>query len=147
MDYGLEVFDYTALDEITPLIEMVWEEVDQRADVMPLDLDRDAYYELYQAGMLRYYTARTEGVLVGFIVVMVQKNLHSKGRFSGVTDVMYIKPEYRGNFSDLLLLVEEDLRVEGVSWFTFITKSWLDSGGLADKLGYKHYENINQKVL
>ena len=60
---------------------------------------------------------------------------------------MYVKPEYRGLGSNLLKLIEDDLREEGVTNFSFVTKVKLDSGRLAEKLGFTLFEQTYQKRL
>jgi hypothetical protein len=139
----------TIKEEIAPLFKEAWDEVDQLAEHMPLDPDWEKAYLLEDSGMWRTYTQRTEdsGELVGFICMIIQSVLHSKGNYHAVTDVAYVKPKHRGGFVTLLNLAEEDLKEEGVKWITFTLKAWDKRGGFLEKLGYNLFENIYQKAV
>ena len=147
MKYSLEVLSKIK-DEMFPLFKAAWDEVDQLAEHVELDPDWDKIWQLEDMGMWRTYTSRTdEGELVGLICVIVQNLLHSKGNYHAMTDVSYVKPEHRGNFKTLLSLVEQDLKEEGVKWFSFTLKSWDKRGGFLEKMGFTLHENVYQKVV
>ncbi len=148
MIYGIERLT-DILDEFVPFTQKAWDEVSQLRDTFKLDPDIESYLLLDDAGMLRLYTMREgdDNLLVGYALYIIQPVLHCKGSFQAVSDVMYIEPEYRGNGYTLLNLVQEDLKKEGVKWFSFTVKAWLDSGKLAEKLGCKLYEKVYQKEL
>lgn len=146
MIYGLEPFD-TLWPELTVLIDELWGEVDQRKEHTPLDVNVDTYIQLTNSGVYKPYTIRTDDrKLIGYIGIFVHPSLHCKDK-DAVTDLMFVLPEYRGLGSNLLKLIEEDLREEGVNSFSFITKVKLDSGRLAEKLGFTLYEQTYQKRL
>lgn len=148
MIYTLESPD-TLVKELLPLMQMVWNEVDQRKEGgFELDIDVELYLQLIELGVYKPYSIRTdEGKLVGYIGVSITPSLHCKGRKDASTDVMYVHPKYRGCGSKLLKLIVEDLKEEGVTWFSFVTKAWLDEGGLAEELDFKLYETVYQKRL
>ena len=148
MIYSVEnVFD--VLDEFLGLTQKVWDEEDQAKGVMELDPNLEAYRSLNDNGMLRLYTIREEDSnrMVGYALYIIQPHLHCKNYFHAMSDVMYIEPEYRKLGTTLLTLVQEDLKLEGVKWFSFTVKAWLDNGNLADRIDCKHYENVYQKEL
>jgi len=147
MIYALESVDQVK-DDIWPLLQACWEEVDQLAEHMELDPDWEKFQQLQDMGMLRTYTSRNnEGEMVGFICVIIQSLLHSKGNYHAMTDVAYVKPEYRGKFTTLLSLVEEDLKEEGVGWFSFVLKSWDKRGKFLEDMGFTLFENTYQKKV
>jgi hypothetical protein len=148
MIYSVEnTFD--VLDEFLPMTKKAWDEVDQLKGVMEYDPNLEAYRQLNDAGQLRLYTIREEDTkrMVGYALYLVQPVLHCKGQFTAISDVMYIEPEYRKLGTTLLTLVQEDLKLEGVKWFTFTVKDWLDNGKLAERLGCKLFERVYQKEL
>ena len=99
-------------------------------------------------GMWRTYTARTDkGKLVGFICVILQPLLHSKGSKHSLVDVAYVDPEHKGFFSTLLDIVEEDLREDNIKSFAFNLKSWDKVGEHFKRNGYTHTENVYLKVI
>lgn len=140
---------FEVLDEFLPLTRKAWNEVDQLKGVMDLDPNLEAYKQLNDSGQLRLYTIREEDskVMVGYALYLIQPVLHCKGQFSAISDVMYIEPEYRKLGTTLLTLVQEDLKLEGVKWFSFTVKEWLDNGKLAERLGCKLFEKVYQKEL
>ena len=146
MIYGVELM-FDIIDEILPLGQKVWDEVDQMNDIMTFDPALDAFKAMEDTGQLRCYTMRQSGTLVGFALYLIQPVLHCKGKFHAVSDVMYIEKEYRGLGATLLDLVQRDLKEEGVNWFTFIVKAGLDNGRLAEKLGCVLHEKLYQKEL
>ncbi len=148
MIYGIESFK-DIKGELIPYTLSAWEEVDQMKGTFELNPDVEAYEALESAGMLRLYTMRvSEGTpLIGYALYIIQPVLHCKGNFHAVSDVMFIDKEYRGLGEHLLTLVQDDLREEGVKWFSFTVKAWLDSGKLAEKLGCQLFESVYQKEL
>jgi len=138
-------------DKIFPLVRKAWDEVDQRSEHMKLDPDIDTYTELEDNGMIRLYLVyldETEQDLVGFLIAIIQPVLHSKSKFQATTDVVYVDPNHRGVGAKLISLAENDLREEGVHWFSFAMKEeWSSHSKLAEKLGFKLNERIYQKVL
>ncbi len=147
MNYSLEVLSKIK-DEVYPLFEAAWDEVDMFADHMELDPDWEKVSLLEDSGMWRTYTLRNdERSLVGVICVIVQNLIHSRSNFVAITDVAYVKPEYRGEFREFLSLVEDDLKEEGVSSFNFNLKSWDKRGEAFKSMGYKHSENVYTKMV
>lgn len=146
MIYGIEdVFEI--LDEFLPLTREAWEEVDQAKGVMEFNPDIEQYRKLNDNGYLRLYTMREKGRLVGYALYLIQPVLHCKGYFGASSDVMYIKEQYRGSGVKFLSLIQDDLKGEGVKWFSFTVKTWLDTGRLAEALGCKLFESVYQKEL
>lgn len=134
--------------EIEPLFKAAWDEVDNFADHVELDPDWEKAGQLELLGMWRTYTSRNdEGELVGFICVIVQSLMHSKNNYAAITDVAYMVPEYRGKFRNLLELVEQDLKEEGVKSLTVNLKSWDDKGKFLTDNRYNHTENVYIKMV
>ena len=77
MKYQQE-FLATVKDDIRPLIQKHWEDIALNKDKIKLNPDWDAYHDLEQKGMLKAFTAREGDKLVGYFVVVVQRNLHYK---------------------------------------------------------------------
>ena len=146
MNYGVEDL-MDSLDEVLKLSDECYDEVDQRRELFEFDPDIESYDKLNKSGMIRFYTMREECELVGFMIFIIQPALHIKGVFNASSDVMYIRKEHRGLGKTLLELVQEDLKEQGVKWFTFGVKSWLDDGKLGKAIGCKLYENIYQREL
>jgi GNAT superfamily N-acetyltransferase len=99
-----------------PLIEKHWSEIAHYQDI-PLEVDADRYRALEEAGILRIYTARLDGVvLVGYAVMMVNSDAHHKSSRCAVQDALYVHPDFRkqGIGLKLIRFVETVLLGEGV---------------------------------
>lgn len=137
-------------DEVLRMSELCFDEVDQMKQYdFQFELDYDQYVAMNEAGMLRYYTMYNDNdEKVGFAVFIIGKSLHCKGTFMAQSDGMYIEPEYRGeHFKEFIELIKVDLKSEGVHWFTYTVKSWMDSGKLGKAIDCELYEHTYQGVL
>lgn len=147
MNYTLESISEIQ-EEIFPLFQSAWDEVDFLADHTPLDPDWDTVFRLEEAGMFRTYTMRSEdGKLVGYVCVLVQPLLHARGYYNASVDNAFVYPEQRGNFKEFLNIIEEDLKEQKVNSFTFNLKNWDKKGEFFEKIGYTHIENVYIKVM
>lgn len=135
-------------EEIYPLFQKAWDEVDYLADHVPLEPDWGLVFKLESMGMFRTYTVRSEEqLLLGYACVLVQPLLHSKGVYNATVDNAYILPEHRGKFREFLEVLEEDLKTQNVNNFTFNIKAWDDKGKFFESVGYTHIENVYIKVV
>ena len=66
-------------DDIKPLLEKDWLEIEHSKSVRTLDPDWEAYYKVESSDMLRVFTVRDDNLLVGYFVVLLIPSLHNKG--------------------------------------------------------------------
>ena len=101
--------------EISPLFREHWEEVSMFKDI-PLDPCVKTYEAIEESGMLRVYTARIDGVLIGYVAVILHFSIHSQNSFQARGDVVFISKQYRGgNVCSMMLdYVEKSLKDDGV---------------------------------
>jgi GNAT superfamily N-acetyltransferase len=99
-----------------PLLEKHWREIAHYQDV-PLEPDVERYNAMDEAGLLRCFTVRDGGRLVGYSIFFVTPNIHYKSLTLANNDVLFLHPDYRRgrvgwNFIDFLRdrLVGEGLR-------------------------------------
>ena len=141
------------IDDILPLLEVHYAEVGfthrGRAGPIPLDLDWDAYRNLEALGILRGYTARLEGKLIGYAAfVVAASNLHHKHLKYASLDVLSVVPAHRGlTGSRLMAYCERELRAEGVRMMTICVPRQCDWTPLAERWGYERVETYMQKWL
>lgn len=135
-------------EDAVPLFEAHRAEITHYPDI-PLDIDWDWYRTVEAAGMLRCYTARKNGGLVGYCVLMVQRNHRYRSSLQATQDVLYVAPAHRHGRVGLGLIrhVEEALRAEGVQVLYQHTKAKRTEGALMDKLGYELVDLIHAKRL
>lgn len=142
--YAREEYSAALVDEFTPLLEQHWREVAHYID-LPMSPQWNRYALLAQAGVMRVYTARIDGRLVGYSVHIVNPSMH----YSVLTaseDILFVLPEHRGTLIGLRLIAfaDDELQAEGVvlSMRHVKFREALDySRMLTTRL---HYERIDQ---
>jgi hypothetical protein len=78
----------TTKEDARPLLEKHWEEIALNKDVIKLNPDWDAYADLEDAGILKIFTARSDGKLIGYFVVFVKAHIHYKDHLRGINHSM-----------------------------------------------------------
>lgn len=140
-----------ALDDLKPLLVGHWEEIARNRDFIPLDPDYDTYLRIEATGMLRVYTVRADdGAVVGYAIYFVRPHLHYRRNVWAVSDIVYLRPEYRRGFCGVRLLsfAEKKLTEDGVH--VMHTTSKLAHPALArvlEHLGHNPIEMGHAKVL
>ncbi len=139
----------TVKADIIPLLEKHWEEVALNKEKIKLNPDWDAYANLEDAGVLKIFTSREDGKLVGYFVVFVKSHIHYKDHLFCYNDVIFVDEEYRKGFTSprLIKFAEKCLKADGVEVMIVNTKVHKPFDSLLVWLGYKHIENLYSKVL
>ena len=135
--------------EIMPLLIEHKEEISAYADV-PLDPDMEAYNEIEHKGCLRCYTARLNGVLVGYAVFFLRHNLHYQSSYQAVQDVLFVRKEHRhGRVGfGLIRFSERELHAESVQVvYQHVKTKTPQTIELFAKLGYDPIDLIMGKRL
>lgn len=112
--FQAETFDQLFPD-IQPLLSQHWAEVALYQDAIPLDPDFTGYKRACDAGVIRLYTARLDGKLIGYApFVVVPRHLHYNHRWAK-DDIVWIHPDHRnfGVGNGLFDFFEADLRRDG----------------------------------
>jgi GNAT superfamily N-acetyltransferase len=137
------------IDEALPLLAKHHAEIDSYPDI-PLDVDRERYAAVEAAGGLRVYTARCEGLLLGYAVFCVSRNAHSRDSLQAVQDAVYLDPDYRrGDIGiSLLRYAERQMAAEGVELLHhYVKRRHPMLGRILARLGYEHTESTFSKRL
>lgn len=101
--------------ELWPLLQAHWHEIAHYQDI-PLNPDFVAYEQAEEAGMLRVFTARDGGELVGYCAFFVRTNLHYCTSLQAAQDVLFVHPNWRGSgeAARFIAWCEQQLQDEGV---------------------------------
>tara|TARA_R110002167_G_scaffold284302_1_gene489455 strand:- start:3332 stop:3784 length:453 start_codon:yes stop_codon:yes gene_type:complete len=136
-------------EDIKPLLEKDWLEIEHNKSVKTLDPDWDAYYNIESSNMLRIFTARDNIKLVGYFVVLLIPSLHNKGLVQGVVDIIYLDKEYRKGFTGykLFKFSEKCLREDNIKVIHVTTTEVNPIDPILDRLGYSKIETKFEKVL
>lgn len=134
------------LSEGMELFKKHYKEISANLDI-PLDIDRQKYIALAEAGNLKVFSARDKGKLVGYGVFLVSKNIRYQSSIQAIQDVFYIHPDYRGNNGEFLLWCDEQLKKMDVQLVLHHVKVKHDWGHLLERNGYKQIEKIYSRRL
>lgn len=137
------------VEEIQPLIFAHWEEIASCKDKIKLNPDFNMYKILNDAGVLRIFTVRDVGRLVGYFIVICQPHLHYSDHVYAMNDIIYIDPEYRGTTIAFKLLrsVEKRLKKDGVSVLMINMKVHAPFDRLLEKLQFSNTERVYSKYI
>ena len=146
VNYRQELISY-AKDEIEPLAELEWEESGH--PTQELKIDWDAYYDLESRGVLKFFTARQEGKLIGYFVVLCVTPLTAKGETIGYYDSVYVHKDYRKSSvgKRLFKFVETCIKEDGIERVIASSSKKNPIGKFLNRMGYFEIETKYEKVL
>ncbi len=139
----------SVIAEAKPLLMKHWEEIANHKDTRPLNPDFEKYFLLNDQGIIRIFTVRYQGQLVGYASFVISENLHYKDWKYASCDIYYLAPELRkiGIGTEMFTKIEEWLKTVGVISVIVHEKTNHLHSELFKSLDYKHTENIYEKVL
>lgn len=149
-DYTLRKETFASIfPEVLPLIVQHWEEVENDKAHIPLVPDFDKYELLEKSGVLRVFTIRYFGKLVGYNLFIVDKGLHHKTMTFASGDVFFVEQDHRTarNGFRLLEYSEKLLKVEGVDVIIMHSKYGTQLHKLYERNGYEADERAYRKLL
>ncbi len=131
-------------DEVMPLLQSHWDEVGYFQDI-PFDPNYEYYVNMEAAGVLRNYTVRKGGELIGYCVFIVMPHPHHQGSLQAATDIVYLDPAHRGRWiaERLLRWCNDQLREEGVEIVFYGVKVARDFGPILDRMGFPCIEHTH----
>lgn len=139
----------TCRAEAEPLLFAHWQEIALNKNIIPLAPDWDAYEALEAAGVLRIFTARESGRLVGYFACFVRRHLHYRETLFAVNDVLFLTREHRKGWAGprLIRFAEKCLKADGVTVLAINTKRHRPFDLLLKRMNYTTAETVYQKVL
>jgi len=136
-------------DEVWPLLQKDWEEIEHNKEMLPLDPNWDLYELLEEQGNFYIFTARDHGQLIGYFTVIVFPSMHSQKAMLASNDVIYLDKQYRRGSVGLRMFkfAEKCLKEDGhkVLYVTVTERHPIDP--LLERLGYQKIETRFEKVL
>lgn len=135
-------FSLERLSDILPQVEELWREhfaeTEGYRHSLGYNPNRESFLTYERQGVLRLYTARDGGRLVGQIGFLVYKSRHTQ-TMTAAEDFFYVRPEVRGKgvATGLLRYALQDLRDEGVPQATVTDKLDDDARRVFEKVGFK----------
>jgi len=133
-------------DEALPLLVEHYKEVYQFKDI-PLKPDFIKYKQIEEVGLIRTFTARDNGELIGYAIFVVHNHLHHKSSLQAIQDLLFIKKDKRGFGKDFIAWCDEQLKLEGVQVVMHHVKIEHDFGSLLERNDYKMIERVYARRL
>jgi len=148
IEYKEETYDQV-IDEIKPLLEDHWEEIALHKDTIKLNPDYDRYEKMFKSGQMRIVTARDDGKLVGYCILLLYHHIHYKDQFMAMDDIFFIAKDYRKGLTGVKLFIktEEIMKQYGVKKLSMNVKVHQDVGPIFERLGYKETERMFTKMI
>jgi GNAT superfamily N-acetyltransferase len=148
MDFALECLA-NVKEDIKPLLEEHWEMVALNQGEIKLNPDWEEYAALDAAGILKIFTARSDGDLVGYFVLTVSRSIHYKDHIFAICDVVFVKPEFRTGSTGFKLIsyAENWCKKAGVSLLNVNTKVHVPFDPLMISMDFNYIERIYSKYL
>jgi GNAT superfamily N-acetyltransferase len=136
-------------EDIKPLIEKHWEMVALNQGTIKLNPNWKEYARLDANGVLRAFTARKDGQLVGYCVLTVSQSIHYSDHVFANNDVTFVLPEHREGATGykLLKVAEEHCKDNGISLLNINTKVHIPFDNLLIGMGFDLIERIYSKFL
>ena len=144
--YQEEFISY-ARHEVEPLAELEWEESGHPD--CTLVIDWAAYFKMEEEGKIKFFTARAEGKLVGYFVVIIGSTLTTMGELVAAYDSVYVHKDYRKSTVGKRMFdyVEKCIKEDGISRAVASSSSKNPIGNFLTRLGYNEIETKYEKVL
>ena len=135
-------------DECLPLFHCHYTELNKNKDIV-LDPDEASYRVLESVNILKVYTARLEGILVGYCFFIIMPHLHYKQSLTAQNDILYLHPKVRKGlngyrFIKYVLTKLKELKPQRIF---FHVKASVNFGPMLERLGAKVFETIYSITL
>ena len=136
-------------EDIKPLLEEHWRLVALNQGAIKLNPNWKEYAKLYTAGILKIFTARDDGELVGYFVLLVNKSIHYQDHFFATNDVVFVLPDSRAGATGykLIKFAEDYCKASGVSLMMVNTKVHIPFDKLMIGMGFDLIERVYSKFL
>jgi GNAT superfamily N-acetyltransferase len=110
--------------------------------------NRARYEEFWELGLIRAYTARWEGALVGYALFFVTPHLHYPEWLTAQQDVLYVQPSCRGRGAvRFIRWMDDSLKAEGVKLVIRAVSARLDYSRTLERMGYKPLEQVFRRFF
>lgn len=136
------------------LFKQHWLEIALNKDRIRLDPDWDKYFDLDLADILNVLTVRANGVLVGYVFVLVFPHLHYFSTTWAQTDMFWLQPAYREGWTGVRMFreLEKHLKTRGVKVIHVVVKLHYQAergtlNKLFERLGYHPIETVMAKYI
>lgn len=137
-------------DEAEPLFQAHSKEVEVYDDI-PLIANRGVYLALQDADKILMLTARNDEELIGYLIYIINEDIHHVGSLLAQQDSYFVLKEYRKSLLPvgyrLLDEAESILSKLGVDVVNLYVNKNVDFGPFLEKMGYLQTDTLYQKRI
>ena len=135
--------------EIEPLLKEHYDEIALNKEIINLNPDWEGYARLDAVNALRIYTARKDGKLMGYFVVLVSKSLHYRDHLFANNDVIFLAKGARKGLTGVKLIkyAIDSLAAEGITKLHVNTKAHQPFDAILERLNFEEIERVYSLVL
>lgn len=146
--FAREKYSKELVDEMLPLWKEHYDEIALYKDI-PLSPDLKVYGAAEFADILRIFTARQEGKLIGYEVFLVHNHPHYSTCRSANQDILFLSKDLRRGFMGYRFIkwADEMLKEDGVQVVFQHVKVSHDFSPLLKRLGYVEHDILYSKRL
>lgn len=137
------------LDEVEPLMRAHYLESCSHKDRLSLLPDWSYYVSMEECGVMHVFTARDEGVLVGYSAFSVVPHRNHSDKVVALNDVVFLSAHCRRGLagSQFIDYCESELKKLGADMVTWSIKKSFDWSPIMYRKGYEDEEKVVVKFL
>ena len=137
------------VDELKGIVQSQWDELGENQEEIELDVDYDYYTQVDAQHQLVMLTARDEGLIVGYSVLILYGHQHHKDKAFAYNDLIWVIKPYRNGRVGyrLIKLAETILQDYGIRYVTYNFKNRFNFGHGIERMGYQPVETVYGKLL
>lgn len=107
-----------------------------------VDIPITRYAELDDIGVLKSFAWFDGNTIKGIALLFVSPSLRNQLIIDASTDVIWVKPEHRGNSSDFVSGIREQLKQMGVDYWYISSRNNAPISGFLTKNNFKPLETV-----
>lgn len=127
-----------------------WNEIALDKESVPMDVDWSRYLNWERLGHWRAFTARSDGVAIGYICYWIDHHIRYQNTIYATADVFFVKPEFRRGWVGIKLFKESFKALPKPCKVLVNEKLHFEDGRVAkllEMLGMKPIEIVYSKFL
>lgn len=107
-----------------------------------VDIPVERYIELDEMGVLKPFAWFDGDTIKGIALLFVSPSLRNQSIVDASTDVIWVKPEYRGNSSEFIDGIRAQLKTMGVNYWYISSRDTAPIDGFLTKNNFKPLERL-----
>lgn len=124
-------------DDITSMMQAV-----EHLEPQAVDIPVARYVELDKMGYLKPFAWFDGDKIKGMALLVISPSMRNLAILDAATDVIYVKPEYRGNSSEFINGVREQLKPMGVKYWYISSRDSAPIDGFLTKNEFEPLERL-----